>query len=320
MTTSTAARWFYTQPSASLNNALSRAALAELLNDPVNALAILRLRSPLRMANPGQYAALSNVTSAYLEILARLPINWYNALEINNLNNLVLVGSVLGLIEDAAPLLWYRFDETATPAVNYGSVPNANGAVANATFQQAGPNDRIPYSYGYNGATTALTIPSVSGLPTTDRTIAILVNPATAGEGSTGVFAELTTGGNQATLFYLPGVLTSVNFRYRNTADSAFNATTTTGLTAGQWVWLFGQYSDASKQGRVWKGLNGALSEFAYSAQQSLTGTARGVQAGTVGNVVGGTNTTDGKIAQFMLFNTLLTTTQMQNIVTASGV
>lgn len=86
MTTATAARWFYTQPSASLTNALSRAALAELLNDPVNALAILRLRSPLRLSNPGQYAALARATSANLEMLSRLPINWYNAREINYLN------------------------------------------------------------------------------------------------------------------------------------------------------------------------------------------------------------------------------------------
>lgn len=325
MTTAQAVNHFASQPSASLNNALSRGYLAELLNDPVNALAALRRYSPLRQSNPGQYAALQRVTSVYLDILSRLPINWYNPLEtyyLNTASNNILASSYQGAVEDCAPLLWYRFDESASPAVNYGALGTGeNGTVTNATFQLSGPNNRVPYSYNYDGATTQLAVPSNAGLNSADYTMACLVNLNSAGEASLGLFLDGYV--NPTTIawqIFFVGSMNVIRASIRNTADTQFATNTTTGISASTWTWLFAQYNDTTKMGRLWKGINGALTEFGYSAPAALTGTARQIGQAWVGSAKGGTNTHDGKFAQLMLFNTLLTTTQMQNIVTASGV
>lgn len=226
------------------------------------------------------------------------------------------------VVNTLAPLLWYKMNESATPAVNYGSVGSAaDGVAANVSFQQAGPNAAIPLAVEYNGTTSIITSAQSAGLQSTDCTLACLVNPDNAGEASFGqFFNNLTTAAALCISLTFSGSINGLSAIIRNTVPTAFSTTTTTGLTAGAWAWVFMQFNTADNKIRLWKSVAGVLTEFAYSAQPALTGTPRQIARVEVGNRTAGDTTWDGKYAQFMLFGRLLTTNEMQSIITASGV
>lgn len=330
MTTSHAARWFYTQPMTSLGNTLTRNYLAELLTDPVNALTIIQERQPLRWANASQVNRLLALTTANTELLARLPIDWGNALErgylpgiIAALNPQTIYNNVVASIAQSAPLLlWYRMNEAATPAVNYGSVASVNGTVANmGGFQAATGLTAIPLSYDFNGTTSIVTVPIAAGLASADYTLACLVNPDNAGEGSSGALFDLrTSAGVQIFTAYFFGTVDVIGFVVRNQAGTPFTTATLTGISAGAWTWVFIQFNSATAKIRGWKSVVGVLTEFGYSQQPALTGTQIQIERGTIGAMANGSQTWDGKYTQPMLFGSLLTTVQMQAIITRSGV
>ena len=232
-------------------------------------------------------------------------------------------GGYNSLVAGLAPLLWYRMDEAATPAVNRGSLGSAaNGTVANmGAFQQAGPNAIIPLAYDYNGTTSIITVPVTAGMESASFTVACLVNPDNAGEGSVGYFVELNTAAAASQFFlFFNSALTSIQARIYNTGATNFNTNTTTGISAGVWTWVFAQFNAATGLCRLWKSVSGILTEFAYSVNPALTGTARQAGRGYVGTNVTGAGTQDGKYAQFMQFGSLLSTADMQSIITLSGV
>lgn len=321
MTTAGAARWLYTQPVASLTNVLSKAALAELLADPANALTIFRQRSPLRRANAVQLAALQAVYAGNTELLARLPINWNNALERAALSS-VLTTTYPGAIMAGVPSLYYKFDEAASPVVNYGSLDTTlNGTVVNGTFNQAGPNSLISKALTYNATTTNLTIPANTGLTSSGFTIACLTNQADRGESNLGTFFDMQTSAPAATINLRwsnsANVLVSTA---NNTAAGTASTVTTTGPSFSAWSWVFLQFNPVTALVRIWQGVSGALAEFAYSAQPALAGTMRAIEQGFVGNDSAAGRTINGRYAQFALYPTQLTTAQMTAIVTTSGI
>ena len=323
MTTVSACRWFYSQPVASLTNPLSRLALAELLADPANALVIMRQRYPLRQANAIQYAALIAAYSGNSELLARLPIDWSNRLELAGLST-VLTTSYPGAIMAGVPLLYYQFNELFSPVINYGSLDTTlNGTVANmGAFQASGPSTTVPYAYTFNGTTSIVTIPSSSGAGSTNWTIAILINPASAGEAGFGrLFELLTTAGTAAALLTFEVDVDHLSVIVNNTSGTGFTTTTNTnGPGTGTWLWVFIQYNDTTKNCTLWRSVSRVLTAFGTGTAQTLTGTARQIGQGFIGNNAATTRAYDGKYAQFALYPALLTTTQMQNIITASGI
>lgn len=323
MTTASAANWFNTQPNPSLTNALTRAALLELLNDPVNALAKLSAYYPLRRSNAGQYAALARLTNSQPELLARTGIDWYNPLEQSALAS-VQDSTYDGVIADLAPLLWYRMDESASPIVDYGSAGSGfNLTAANiGAFGAAGVNNKIPTAITFNAVSSTMTSP-VSSLPFTNVTAAFLVNAVSNGQNTSGFCIDCFASGSscfQLGFFGSGGRLQSF---VRNTTLNGF--ATSTGSGAGgsfpfnTWRWIFSQFSAATNQIRIWQSALGVLTEFTYAAQPTLTGTLLQAEQITVGNNRTTVRAWDGKIAQGLLFPRLLSTAEMQNIIDISG-
>lgn len=309
---------------ASLMSPINRADLLVLLNDPVVADAALRIRVPLRLASALEVRLIETITTDFTDILARLPINWLSPLERFYLT--AIVAAVEPTFEEAvaalAPSIWFRMDEAASPAINRGSLgATFNGTVTNVTFEVATGLPIIPKAYGYNGSTSLLATGSNAALASAEWTAAALVNVASAGEGSIGYFTELQTAASALVGHYrFNGAMGTLLSQIGDSAGGAKNTTTTPGVTGNIWVWVFWQYRADTKQPYLYRSAAGALVEYGYSFRAPLTGNALSAAKMTVGNNAANTGAANGSIAQFMLFPRVLTTVEMLDIITRSGV
>lgn len=329
MTTLDSVNRFVTQQAAvgknaSLGSPHNQADLLVLLNDPVVAEAALRIRVPLRLASVLEVRLIELITTDFTDILARLPINWLSPLERNYLTSIVadVQPSYEEVIAALLPSIWFRMDEAVSPAVNRGSLgATFNGTVTNVTFEVATGLPVIPKAYGYNGSTSLLATGSNAALASLEWTAAALVNLSTAGEGSIGYFCEIQTSGSALVFHYrFNGNLTTLLSQVGDSAGGAKSTTTTPGITGSTWVWVFCSYHADTKQPYLYRSLNHVLTEYGYSFRAPLTGNALSAAKMTVGNNAANTGAQNGNIAQFMLFSRVLTTDEMQSIITASEV
>jgi hypothetical protein len=176
-----------------------------------------------------------------------------------------------------APPAWWSMRATSgTNEANRGSVGSAlDMTILSATLGQVGKLG-VNEAALCDGANTLYSTPNNAALAAlTTWEYVFLVNPTNAGEGSLGSFWSWGNGGaSQEIELTFNSALTSLGMRVYNTVPTAFLATTTTGLTAATWALIFAAYDNAGdRKGHLYKGITGAVSEYAYSAQPPMTGT-----------------------------------------------
>lgn len=222
-------------------------------------------------------------------------------------------------ITSLAPLLWLRLRETSgTTPVNSGSLAGLTitwtaGAGALGQTGQLGANE----AYDFDALASIITIAATASLDLATFTEVALVRPDAAGESSVGRISNYGSG-TQFTQFN--GALTAL--RAQVGAGTAANTVATTGLTAATWALLFQTYDDAGdRKVRLYKGIAGAVAEYAYSTQDAATGTRSSVAASAlnVGNRTLTDCTWDGLYDEFMMFNRILSAAEMLQITLLSG-
>lgn len=229
------------------------------------------------------------------------------------------------LINNLAPSLWYQMNQGASPIVNYGSLLSALNLTATniGAFGAAGANSRIPLAITFNGSSSSM-ISAVSSVPFTNVTAAFLVNAVSNGQNTAGFCIDCFASGSSNFQLGFFGSGGRLQAFVRNTGLTGF--VTSTGSGAGgsfpfnTWRWIFAQFSTATNQMRIWMSALGVLTEFTYAAQPTLTGSLLQAEQVTVGNNRTSVRAWDGKIAQGIIFPSLLTTVQLQSIIDISGV
>ena len=220
-------------------------------------------------------------------------------------------------VADATMPLWLRFRETTgTVAVNSGSAGAAlNGTIAGTTVLgqtgALGANE----AFDLDGLTSRITS---AGVEYATFTIAMLVRPDNAGEGNVGAFFSHA---NTVNRLQFSGSLNAITMKVAAGTDAL--STTTTGLAAAIWQWIFLTYADAGdRKIHLYKGVSGAVSEYAYSAQDAATGT-KATMAGqtlTIGNRTANDVTFDGRIDEFKLHTVVRPIAWMTDLVRSKGV
>jgi hypothetical protein len=224
------------------------------------------------------------------------------------------------------PLAWYRHMQTSgTNEPNQGSLGSAvNMTITSTTLGQTGklgPNN----AYLTDGALSRLQTANNATLAAlTSFEYVFLINPTTAGELSFGRFACWGNGSSgQGYQMCFNGALTSLRVLLYNTVPSSFDTTTTTGLTAGAWQLVFVAYNDGDgvRKGHIYKGVSGAVSEYAYSAQPAMTGTFKAPTTTlNLWNDVGQITTFDGLVDEALIFSGNLTPAQRTQLAVLAGV
>lgn len=223
-------------------------------------------------------------------------------------------------IASLAPLLWHKYNEpSGATATNYGSLGSGqNGTYSNATLAQTGQLGAGQAAL-WNGTTTYVQISATAALETpTARTWCFLHNPTSGGEGGNGRLFNWANAGNL--LFQ-----TNVNkVLYALIATSGVVPTSLTPsnfVTLSTWQWSFMTYDDAGdRKIRFYKGIGGAVTEATYSTQTAGTGTLSASGGDLyIGNRQLADGTYDGLIDDLVMFNYVLTTAQMLQITTLSG-
>ncbi len=223
------------------------------------------------------------------------------------------------LIPSLAPALWYRFNEpSGATAVNSGSLGAAlNGTYTACTLAQAGKMSASG-AVLFDGVNSLLTSPAGVYGNYAAQTYAALVSVSASGEGSSGRLFDIA---NATTVLRFNGALTSlISIR---AAVGTPSITTTTGVAANTWTWLFWQFDNAGdRKVHLFKGVAGAVSEYGYSAQNAATGalTDQSATALAIGNNTGQTRTMAGLYDEFMTWPRILTPTELLQIVKLSGV
>lgn len=214
------------------------------------------------------------------------------------------------------PVLWLRQRETVgTTAANSGSGGAAlNGTISGATLGQAGllgPADAFLFD-GSSGAVRIINPTALYSLPA--YTYACLMKASSAGENNRGTLGNWSGQDNQLLRFG-----DSLNALFAQVIASGGNATavTTTGLAADTWAWLFHTYDDAGdRKIHLLKGGVAGVSEFAYASQVAASGTLTANNGDIyLGNRSSGDRTHNGLIDEQLLFNRVLSLSEMQRMV-----
>ncbi len=227
-------------------------------------------------------------------------------------------------IADTAPVGWWKLNDASSPAVNSGSAGTAiNMTGTSVTFQQTGKLGATD-AVSLDGANSRLQTANNAALanPTTWE-FAFLVNPNSAGESSQGKFFSWGNAFSDTIHHFEFGSgLTAVRTQIWNAAGSSFASSTTTGLTASTWAWVFCAYDDSGdRKAHLYKGISGVAAEYAYSLQVALTGTYKTpTQALNLFNTSNQTLTFDGLADEVLYWNRNLTANERTQITALSGV
>jgi concanavalin A-like lectin/glucanase superfamily protein len=224
-----------------------------------------------------------------------------------------------------APLAWWRCRQTSgTNEPNAGSLGSAvDLTITAATLNQAGKLG-AGEAYLYDGTATRLSCANNATLAAlTSFEMVWLLNPSSAGEGSFGSFFAWGAGtsGTGYAMYYNGGA-SALRFQMYNTTPSTFGSTTTSAPANATWSLIFAAYDDAGdRKAHLYKGVSGAVSEFAYSSQTAVSGTFKaptGVY--TLGNISSPDQTFAGLFDEAMIFSGNLTPTQRTQLCLLAGV
>lgn len=226
-------------------------------------------------------------------------------------------------VASLSPLAWYRMQQTSgTNEPNAGSGGSGlDLTITTTTLAQTGKlgaND----AYLFDGANSRLQAASAAAIGAlTKWEYVFLVNPASVGEGNNGSFFWWANSASFPRLQFA-GAISSISLTQVNTTPTSFTAATTTGLSAGVWQLVFAAYDDGGdRKSHIYKGVSGAVNEFAYSAQPALTGTnATPSGAFNLFNRSLQDLTFDGLADEVLIFNGNLTPAQRTQLAVSAGV
>lgn len=174
-----------------------------------------------------------------------------------------------------APVGWWSMRATSgTNEANRGTGGAAlDMTILSATLGQTGKLG-VNEAALCDGANTRYQTPNNAALASlTTWEYVFLVNPSSAGELNQARFFGWGNNDFEPTLAF-NGALTSLLFQTDSTVPTSFTTTTTTGLAAATWQLVFAAYANAGdRKVHLYKGVTGAVNEYAYNAQPALTGT-----------------------------------------------
>lgn len=220
------------------------------------------------------------------------------------------------------PLVWYKINEgSGTTATNSGTASSANGTYSAVTLGvtgQIGAGD----AGTWNATTSVLTAASNAAFNGLSAfTLCWLVNFATVGEGTGASWARFweNSSGDQV-LF--ESTTFQINAVFNGSGGNAVTHTAISVFTASAWQWVFVTLDTAGDwKAHLYRGISGAATEFTYSGTPTAGSGTKTANAVTkyIGNRNGNDRTADGQIDEFLLFNYVLSGTQMSNITLYSG-
>jgi hypothetical protein len=212
-------------------------------------------------------------------------------------------------------------DETAGSTL-VDSAGSKNFTVAGTTtLGNASGLPRDPLSVNTDGSTSRATFAGNIGRAGT--TYAFLINMLTG--GATPGFPTLFSSTVGANLTYIGfGNYTGLGQIdcYWQTSAGAIGSTSSNYITYNQWQWLFVQYRPSPARIDLFTGINGAVTERPYAQRQTNAGTDLTATASylfTFNSPVP-SFTWYGKMAQFVVFPSLLTLQQMTVLTLNAGV
>lgn len=216
--------------------------------------------------------------------------------------------------------LWLRFRETSgTTAFNSGTL----GATQDATLTDVtlGATDSMGANEAgtWNATTSNASVPNGSFINAAQRTIAAFVNQAGAHEAGGRLYA---IGNDLSRIFINPsGATTTIQVVFR---AATTNATSQIVLPFGTGTpfWLFATYDNAGdRKIRIYYATfsTGLITENTYSTQDAAVGTLTNeTDTLYIGNQSTASRTFNGTIGEFIYGDSVLTLTQMQEIITRS--
>jgi len=223
-----------------------------------------------------------------------------------------------------APASWHRYRDSATPALNAGSLGSALDMTAtNTTFAQTGKLG-AGEAISLNGTTSLLTAANnatLAGYTTWEWVF--LINPTSAGEATAAWLAGWGTGlAAEGYFMRFNAATTAIKISLFNTLGSGFVTDTNTGIATSAWSLLFFSFDNAGdRKMHVYKGVSGAVSELGYSAQPAMTGTYRAPAAAlNLYNDGSTARTFSGLSDEDATFNMNLTPTQRTQLCVLAGV
>lgn len=226
--------------------------------------------------------------------------------------------SYASYIASLAPVLWLRLRETSgTNAANSGSL----GAAADGTWTpgagavgqtgQLGANE----AYDFDGAASDILIPDATAINNVAVvTYATLFKADGAGENNIGMFYSSSTRQFR---------INSSSFPVRMFISGTANANSVTNnsfISTGAYHWIFATFDNTGdRKVRLYKGISGAVTEATYTTQDAMTGPIVNTATHHVGNNAAANGTFDGLIDESLIFDRVLTTAEMLQITTLSG-
>lgn len=204
-----------------------------------------------------------------------------NPLQMGGLGSSVTLESYLASLPF---LVRYRMRQTSgTNEPNVGSLGSGlDMTITSTTLGQTGKLGANE-AYLFDGASSRLQTPNNATLAgKTTWEYVFLVNPSSAGEGGFGAFARWGdgAGADGGCGLSFGGSLASLSMSIYNTTPTIATTTTTTGLSAAAWALLFVAFDNAGdRKIHAYKGISGAVAEYAYGAQPALTGTYKAATA-----------------------------------------
>jgi hypothetical protein len=219
------------------------------------------------------------------------------------------------------PALWLRFRETSgTTIANSGSGGTGlNGTASNVTVNQTGQLG-AGEAADFNGTNSLITVPASASLGSATYSVAILCRLDNTGESAQGTFFRFGLNAANGDILRLEATGLSA-YTYNGTAYQVTRATSNPALST--WVWVFAvRNGGGSGEWRLYRSVSGVLTEFAYGTQQNVTSGRPNHDSLPlhVGNrAVTLDHTLDGLLDEFIWTSGVLSTAQMQQIITLSG-
>ncbi len=233
----------------------------------------------------------------------------------------VTVPPLTSYISFLSPSTWLKMDETVGSTL-VDSVGGKNFTIAGTTtIGNASGLSRDPLSVNTDGSTSRASYAGNIGRAGT--TYAFLINMLTG--GATPGFPTLFSSTVGANLTYIGfGNYTGLGQIdcYWQTSAGVIGSTSSSYITYNQWQWLFVQYRTSPARIDLFTGINGSATERAYAQHQTNAGTDLTATASylfTFNSPVP-SFTWYGKIAEFAVFSSLLSTEQMTKLTKFAGV
>lgn len=243
---------------------------------------------------------------------------------LNPYNYKLLIRRIIGptyedYVISLSPELWYRHRETSGTDIfdssgntHTGTLTLGAGALAQDGANAAGE------AILSDASTTKIEIPSSAALKNAAYTFAFLCKPTGAGESAIGQWFGYSDAGDTSLRYDFTSQVLVHNIGA--TSNGQAKTTTAVKVTLNEWQWIFATLSNVDKKPRLYKGINGTLTEFLYTTSTAWSGTQNGAAILTFLNNAGGSRTWEGLFDEVIYIAGEPDSNTMQRLINLSGV